>query len=257
MVRDAIRRLRKLTRRLRYRLSSKPIADRWREALPGEVEFWGRFLDGENEAWADDVRRRLDPDSPLQDDVRQHIDVADGARVRILDVGSGPLTTLGKTWPGHEVEIVGVDPLADQYVQLLRERGLRPLTALVAGDAETLPTTFGEQRFDLVYSCNALDHCYDPITAVRRALELLTPGGKVVLRHMVREADHRDCQGLHQWNFWESAGDLMVESAWESLSLGQSLQAVAAVRAYSVEDPERPRSRWVEAVITPHDSPSD
>ena len=37
---------------------------------------------------------------------------------RVLDVGAGPLSSLGTHVPGRDVEIIAVDPLADIYDEL-------------------------------------------------------------------------------------------------------------------------------------------
>lgn len=47
--------------------------------------------------------------------------------VKILDVGAGPLTRIGKIWPGHQLEITATDPLAESYEQLLNDIALVPL----------------------------------------------------------------------------------------------------------------------------------
>ena len=75
----------------------KVIGEDWDEALPEELQFWERALADPEKNWlASEYRERLDPDLELQSDLKALIAAAEGAVVRILDVGAGPLTRIGK-----------------------------------------------------------------------------------------------------------------------------------------------------------------
>jgi hypothetical protein len=75
---------------------------------------------------------------------------AAGTPVSILDVGAGPLTTLGKRHLDRELDITAVDPwLRAMTASLPRRRSSRSSEPSgVAG--ETLVERFGEDAFDVV-----------------------------------------------------------------------------------------------------------
>src|SRR6478609_9398437 len=87
----------------------------WRNAIDGEVQFWHRFLETHGERYPGSYDQRLDPALPLQDEIAALIEAPEGATVRLLDVGAGPLTFLGRTHPGWTLEVTAVDALGEQY----------------------------------------------------------------------------------------------------------------------------------------------
>src|SRR5437870_13496806 len=65
----------------------------WSAALPAELQFWEWALKDGGKNWQpDEWRKCTNPDLDLQEDLRNLIPAPPGAHVRILDVGSGPLT---------------------------------------------------------------------------------------------------------------------------------------------------------------------
>ena len=61
----------------------------------------------------------MNPGTELRERIRALIAAPEGVTVRVLDVGAGPLTALGKVWPGRTLELTAVDPLADEYNAIL------------------------------------------------------------------------------------------------------------------------------------------
>ena len=72
--------------------------------------------------WAGDFKRRFDPNSELLVDPRYVILPTEG-ELHILDVGAGPITSVGKRRTGVDVHLTAVDPLADEYNALLDSLG--------------------------------------------------------------------------------------------------------------------------------------
>src|SRR5688572_11537755 len=107
----------------------------WSAALhTDELLFWEKALRDPERNWLPyEFSERTNPNMELQPFIKQLIDAPIGARVRVLDVGAGPLTRLGKKWEGRLLEIVAVDPLAEEYDRILRMCALVP----------PLRTTFG------------------------------------------------------------------------------------------------------------------
>jgi ubiquinone/menaquinone biosynthesis C-methylase UbiE len=127
-----------------------------------------------------------------------------------------------------------VDPLADKYDDILHRKGIVPPTRTCYGEAEKLLEQFPEQSFDLVYSSNALDHSYDPLTAIRNMVFLCKPGGFVFLRHFENEAEKENFQGLHKWNFFERRGDMIIANRAVEISLAKELSGLASVSCCSM-----------------------
>jgi ubiquinone/menaquinone biosynthesis C-methylase UbiE len=93
---------------------------------------------------------------------------------RLLDVGCGPRGSL--EWADEALERVGLDPLADRYVELHS----RPhKMTYVASGAERIP--FPDGHFDVVSTVNSLDHVDDVDAALREIARVTKPGGALLL----------------------------------------------------------------------------
>jgi SAM-dependent methyltransferase len=186
-------------------------AERWAGGLDEETGYWFRYhRDGAQGPWADDFAHRTNPKARLQPHVRRHIHARPGSDVRIPDVGSGPLTILGKRWWGRRVEIVAVDPLADRYAEAFERVGMKPLVRPVKGEAERLSDLFPPESFGLVHAQNCIDHGWDPLRAIKQMLGVVKPGGTVLLHHVIDEGEHMNYTGLHQWNFRAENGRFVI-----------------------------------------------
>jgi SAM-dependent methyltransferase len=196
---------------------------RWSSHLHEEVDFWRSALSRPGERMRERAERR-----ELQDWVKREIDPAI-EHVRILDVGSGPLTTLGTEWPGKRLDVVALDPLADDYNRILDEIELTAPAPPVAGRGEALVDSFGREVFDFVLAANALDHCADPVVVIEQMLGVCKPGATVFLHHVVDVADHEHHHGLHQWNLrpvvtdgtQRAIGDMVIDGDGRAVLLSQ------------------------------------
>jgi SAM-dependent methyltransferase len=209
MVKSTVRwsgRIRKLLSRYEDRVRSRrPVADAWKGALEGEVNFWRRNLETYKR-----LSGRLDPHSQLQDEIAQYLDGPDGATLRILDVGAGPLTWLGKQHPRYRLEISAVDTLGREYGEVIDAVGVEPPVRTAACDSERLTDVLPKDHFDLAYARNTLDHSYEPVRAIREMIAVVKPGGVAVLEHAENEAEEERYMGLHQWNFQIENGRLVI-----------------------------------------------
>ncbi len=203
----------------------------WKKELPSEVAFWKNWIGGEAIPWQEERRERLDPAMPLQKWARDLIIAPVGATVRLLDVGAGPATRLGKVWPKRTVLITAIDPLADEFNRMLDEYGVKPPVRTQQGDGERLADGVQMDSFDLAYSINALDHCYDPLKAIKGMVRAVKPGCWVVLEHNVNEAEHETFHGLHQWNFCAEDGKFVIWNKQQHIVVEDHLPLAAEVRA--------------------------
>jgi len=93
---------------------------------------------------------------------------------RVLDIGCGPRGSL--EWAEAAAECVGVDPLADQYLEL---GASKHRMRYVQSGAEELP--FDDGYFDVVSTFNSLDHVDDVEAALREIRRVTAPGGTLLL----------------------------------------------------------------------------
>lgn len=195
-----------------------------------EKIFWRRWLKVIPSEQPDLFRKLVDPDEPLSEYHRRFIDFLPDSRVRILDVGAGPLTILGKRHPTKQLEIVATDILAKDYAAALARRKIHPLVKTIYADAEKLTSFFPASSFDYVFACNSLDHCADPAAAIKEMIAVVKPGCFVTLRHGRNEAEKARYAGLHQWNFDVSGASLILWNRSLRLDMTRLLSSMAEVQ---------------------------
>jgi len=166
-----------------------------------ESLYWRRWLAAKGGKLSQLYRTQLDKSAPLSSFHRQFIDHLPQLKIKILDVGAGPLTGLGKTHPSKEIEIVATDVLAEKYARLLRRYRVTPPVPTIYADAEHLTDEFAGESFDYVTANNSIDHCRDPLQALLEMLRVVKTGGYVSVRHRENEAKRTNYLGMHEWNF--------------------------------------------------------
>jgi SAM-dependent methyltransferase len=192
-------------------MSTNSIAtkiNKWTEGVPHEMEFWEHWLATRGAQWPDAFQFRLNPDAPLQPVVDELIPT--NKPIKILDVGAGPLTRLGKKRGDAALAITACDPLAPLYSELLSRFKIDPIVRTEQAFAEDLSLFYDANAFEIVYCCNALDHSYDPLRGIEEMLLVTAPGGHVVLEHHCNEGEKAGYHGLHQWNFDLRAGRFVI-----------------------------------------------
>jgi SAM-dependent methyltransferase len=227
--------------------SQPDMLEKWRSGLPHETEFWRKQVESGDSRWTGEMERRLQ-DRELHPNFQEAIGAPEGAVVRILDVGSGPLSVLGNLWPGRRVVIHPTDPLADEYNAMLDRAGYAPRFRPIRCDGEQLVEKFGENFFDMAFCHNALDHCYDPVAVIEQMLSVVKPGMTVRLEHVQNEGVREDYVGLHQWNLAaEPDGATGVQQfvVWNPttrVNVTERLHGAARVMVYSAGE-------WLSVVI--------
>jgi SAM-dependent methyltransferase len=180
-----------------------PISpDKWFEGVNYEVGFWQNYLNAKGGVrWSDDFRNRFDPNRPFNSMVEEAIRDTGSREIELLDVGSGPVTSLGYVSKRFDIRITAVDPLADAYSVLLDEAGVMPPVKTQNCFGENLLQHFGSRRFHVCHSCNALDHSLDPRNILFAMAQLLRPHGLMFVRVHKNEGESTGYSGLHNWNF--------------------------------------------------------
>jgi SAM-dependent methyltransferase len=124
--------------------------------------------------------------------------------VTVAELGSGMFCTIGSEWKTAKVNIFPSDILSDEYNQILAENNITPLVPVMRQDMEHL--TYPDNFFDIVHCCNALDHTFNPLTAIGEMYRVCKLGGFIYLKHYVNEGKKERYRGLHSWNF-DISGD--------------------------------------------------
>jgi SAM-dependent methyltransferase len=206
--------------------------ERWRQGLADELEFWEAYLSSGGLDWRDEFAHRIDPSAPLlESEIIQRLGDVRSSSIRILDVGAGPLTCLGKRLPDRGLDIVPIDALAREYATILSKHGIVPPIPTRLCAAEDIAATFRSNSFDFAYARNALDHVRQPIRAIRGMLAVTKPNGWVILRHRPNEGAGASYQGLHQWNFDERDGRVVVWNESQSHFIQRALRWRGVVTA--------------------------
>jgi|GEM_PF-778443 SAM-dependent methyltransferase len=216
-----------------------------RLALWESVSFWDQWL---AEALADRdhptretfgcISRldRLDPNLPLSDYHRRFIDHLPEQDIFVLDVGAGPLTTLGKVHPFKRLHITATDVLAAEFESLLKKYQLDPPVRTIYADAERLTDLFPANSFHLVNAENAIDHTDDALAAIVQMLWVVKEGCYVVLNHNHNEADHQNFEGLHQWNFTVVNGDFIIRRGAKEVNVTREIAPLGDCESELLED---------------------
>jgi len=174
----------------------------WESHIQSELNYWkDQLRRQDSEAWRTDYAERLDPAAPLQDVIAKRIDRTIKVN-KILDVGSGPLTSINRKCDSCEVSIIAVDPLAEFFNELMDAKGITPPVRPVTGWGERLAEQFGEDQFDITYSRNAVDHSYDPIKCIDEMIKVTKKGRYVIVEMNERAGTLENWTGLHQWDFF-------------------------------------------------------
>ena len=205
----------------------------WQSALRDEVQYWRSLFDKScpDKKSVSAFHDRLTKDRHFQAHLERLVKHVDSDIVRVLDVGAGPMTHVGTLSGERNIEVIAIDPLAEEYSRLFDEFNLTPRTKTRTGYAEHLSDAFSENSFDLVFCRNALDHSYDPLSGIFQMIKVCKIGSYCWLQHVVSEGENQRYQGLHQWNFFPSGADLIISGrpGTHPISLAEELSDVATV----------------------------
>jgi SAM-dependent methyltransferase len=224
------------------------VEELWQEGVPAEVEFWRRYLLSGGSDWPDEYRHRVDAMAGLNEPlVAERLGRFTDGPLKILDVGAGPLTILGKRHLDRALDITAVDPLAEDYDRILAEAQVEPIVRTIRCAGEGLVDRFGVAAFDVVYARNAIDHTVHPLDVIRNMVAVARPGGFVALRHYHNEGVSAGWAELHQWNFEVRGDDLFVWGRHATHNITQLLSDEATTKCWI--DPASDYTPWVLAVI--------
>lgn len=203
--------------------------DEWSKLLSTEKQFWQLWFSNNGWHWPDDFVFRFKEDTEIQPHIAIHLSTGDE---NILDVGSGPVTMLGKRFNGKELNIISTDILAEEYALMFSKAGFHIPNPPMKVAGEELSEFFGNIKFDIVHAQNSIDHCFDPVKVISEMVKVLAPNGVIILTHEVCEGRNEDYQGLHQWNFdlednrfviWNHYTKTVIEEAIPEINIKTSV----------------------------------
>ena len=162
-------------------------SDEWEDSQNNELEFWQRqFKVGNNEQDERNIYYQNVMEGVCSV-IKDFLDFQVLDNKVLLDVGSGPEGIL------HELkakEKYAIDPLMDEYKKMgykISDNNVIP----IQGSAEELSDY--NDKFDIIFCLNALDHMYDIAQAVRSMYSALVDKGFLVLLTDLRTEDQLDC----------------------------------------------------------------
>lgn len=214
---------------------------KWLSGINHEILFWTRYLQTKGAEWPEDYAFRINPHTELQPYLAVFLEDCIGSP-KILDVGAGPMSSLGKRYKGYEIELIATDALADHYDTLPFPDGL-PVLRTIKCDSECLSEKFFSV-FDLAHARNTLDHSYDPNRAILEMIKVCRPGGYILTDHSANEAIKENWEGFHQWNFSVENRDVIISNKQQSFSLAETIQGLADIVEISPDG-----SGWVRCVL--------
>ena len=201
----------------------------WAAGIPEERHFWAGWIASRGGQWPEDFSWRMNPEAPLWPFPTEVATALGQPRLRLLDVGAGPVTSLGGVLPGVVLEVTAVDPLAPLYADLLAQHGVVPPIPTRVATMEELALFFPAGHFDLVHCRNALDHAADPLLGIRQMLAVTRVGGVVALDHFPNEGEREGYAGVHQWNLDLRDGRFVLWNRAATLDVAHELDCPCEV----------------------------
>lgn len=152
-----------------------------------------------------------------------------GDQVRILDVGTGTaLIPIELFQRSVSATVWAVDLAAEMLVlgeQNVRDAGMHGRILLEQGDGKSLP--YGDGEFEIVMSNSIIHHIPEPIDSLREMLRVLSPGGLLFVRDLLRPESDAEVESLvetYAGNENESAKLLFRQSLHAALTVDEMRQ---------------------------------
>lgn len=201
---------------------------RWKGGIQNEINFWDGFFTSDE--WKEKSHTRLNPKMELQSDVAKFLP-ADCNNPRILDVGAGPLTYLGTMYNGKKLDLIPIDPLADEYGKILSKHSIKPVVCTKKMSAEKISQNFEENSFDLVFARNCIDHSVSPENSILEMIKVVKKGSYIYMIHRPNEATNENYRGFHQWNFSNNGNEFLIGSKKNEVNFSKKYEHLIESKA--------------------------
>jgi SAM-dependent methyltransferase len=219
-----------------------------------EIAFWRYFVG------TDRFRKNWCMESP-NPELNPEIDILlcrlaqERGTIKVLDVGSGPVSILSRCSASDKMLLTAADPLADEYANLLpSDIGQFDVTVPVRAMAEGLTDCFEENQFDVSHIRNALDHTSSPMDSLRELHRVTKVNGIIVVHGFEDEGSWEKWQGMHQWNIGLSeGGNLTISDKSGLVADSGSMFGDSAKVIYSRKFTQTPQAvdtkNWIVCVL--------
>ena len=175
--------------------------------LSSEAWFWERFyyytisVSGNLINWGDSKKTK-DRYSIEMKKLLEILIEEFNEEIKLIDVGSGPITSFFSYLDINAWNIVTVDPLAKLYNYLNKKYEINYPLECTEGMGENLDNLFNKESFHLVLSRNAIDHAVSPHKFINNLFHILKPKGYLYLAGFINEGKKQNYTGLHQHNLY-------------------------------------------------------
>ena len=137
--------------------------------------------------------KRYNQPLPLIDYLMPFVVTGSKEVIKIADIGSGYITTIGTYIPGQDSKFYHSDK--QDFVEFFKLRNITPINSVEIQNMEHM--TYEDNFFDIVHCLNALDHTKHAYKAVEEMIRICKPGGWIYIDcHL----DQLDTGHLHYWN---------------------------------------------------------
>lgn len=218
--------------------------EQWLHGISSEVRFWDKLMATKGACLGADAEEifslRCSFDAPfaLERDL-------EWKETNFLDIGSGPFSRCGVKTDKSILKIQAMDPLAAAYDMLKEKHGIATPIVPETGLVEIVDELYPEESFHIVHMSNALDHCFDPLTGIKKMLYITKTGGKLILRHNENEAEHAHYKGLHQWNIHlTKSGQFEIWRPDLSINVQRELAGYAVLEEAQMAEEQEHGSIW-------------
>lgn len=184
-----------------------------------EFIFWDRELSMQGE-FAEFTKKRINMNTRHEEYPSGLIDplfplmekyFPDETPYKVIELGSGPLSTLGHGVDKGVLDVMAVDPLADEFGMLYKKHKVTDFPIKpVRGSGETLDELFPNESFHLAYVRNALDHTVDIMLSLKNLVRTVKTNGFIILSHIVREGSRENWSEAHQWDLELTSNGLVA-----------------------------------------------
>lgn len=125
-----------------------------------------------------------------------------GDRLKILEVGSGPVSHLALIADKNMCDVIAVDPLAEYYQEIMNKINLSWPIKPIKGESEKLDCLFEKNYFDIIYTSNAIDHVVNPKKSLEKMVKVLKKGGIIMVEGYINEGSIECWRGLHKYDMF-------------------------------------------------------
>lgn len=176
-----------------------------------EIQYWERYLTRNiDQEKTEDLMTRLDPEKRrgvfpermaflIQELKLNH-------EINVLEVASGPVSTLAWGVDQKLFELTAVDVLARKQCELMKRYHYDYPVQPIRCAGEDLLKMFRRGKFDLVYCRDGLDHMKNPPQCFRNMVQVLKEGGVLYLEGHKREETRQ------KWYGWYNKHDLAPQA---------------------------------------------